>query len=217
MGHVMLNMDFLKEILIDTEAQAWHASPMTGVWRKPLAREEAERGHATSIVRYDPGSFFRAHPHPGGEEIFVLKGVFSDESGDYHAGTYFRNPPGTSHAPHSKDGCELLVKLHQFSRDDRAQVSINTYAFSDSKTSVQLLHEHLNEKVYCLKLTQHTDLDDLVDIIDLASVEVLVLAGSFQYRGNQLKKGSWLRLPNFQLDLVQLNNNVVLWCKTGHF
>jgi len=22
------------------------------VWRKPLAREEAERGHATSIVRY---------------------------------------------------------------------------------------------------------------------------------------------------------------------
>jgi hypothetical protein len=29
---------------------------MPGVWRKPLAREEAERGRTTSIVRFDPGS-----------------------------------------------------------------------------------------------------------------------------------------------------------------
>ena len=28
--------------------------PKAGVWRKPLAREDAERGHATSIVKFEP-------------------------------------------------------------------------------------------------------------------------------------------------------------------
>ena len=33
---------------------------------------------ATSIVRYAPNSHFSAHTHGGGEEFFVLEGVFSD-------------------------------------------------------------------------------------------------------------------------------------------
>jgi len=74
----MLNMDFSQRVVINTAAQEWVPSPMAGVWRKPLAREDVESGHATSIVRYDPGSQFRAHDHPKGEEILVLEGVFSD-------------------------------------------------------------------------------------------------------------------------------------------
>ena len=83
----MINMDFSQRVVISTRQQAWQASPQKGVWRKPLACEEAERGHATSIVRYDAGASFSAHGHPLGEEILVLDGTFSDESGDYHAGS----------------------------------------------------------------------------------------------------------------------------------
>ena len=104
----MLNMDFSKRVVIDTQYQDWVASPMAGVWRKPLAREEAERGHATSIVRYEPGASFSLHDHPKGEEILVLQGTFSDESGDYPAGCYFRNPEGFRHAPFSQDGCIIM-------------------------------------------------------------------------------------------------------------
>lgn len=56
----MINMDFSQRVVISTRQQAWQASPQKGVWRKPLAREEAERGHATSIVRYDAGASFSA-------------------------------------------------------------------------------------------------------------------------------------------------------------
>src|SRR5664279_594806 len=122
----MLNMEFARRVVIDTNALDWQPSPARGVWRKPLAREEAERGHATSIVRYDPGSSFARHAHPLGEEILVLDGVFSDEFGDFGAGTYFRNPPGSSHAPSSQPGCVLLVKLHQFLPGDTMQVRIDT-------------------------------------------------------------------------------------------
>ena len=60
----MLNMDFAQRVVIDSHAQDWQPSPMAGVMRKPLAREDAERGHATSIVKYEPGARFSEHPHP---------------------------------------------------------------------------------------------------------------------------------------------------------
>ena len=68
----MLNMQFDKAIAVNTTEMEWEASPMGGVWRKPLAREAAEHGHTTSVVRYNEGSSFRAHLHPKGEEILVL-------------------------------------------------------------------------------------------------------------------------------------------------
>lgn len=77
----MLNMNFAQRVVIDTESMPWVASPAKGVWRKPLEREDVESGHTTSVVRYDAGSHFSTHPHPMGEEIFVLEGVFSDEQG----------------------------------------------------------------------------------------------------------------------------------------
>ncbi len=61
--------------------------------RKPLAREDAERGHVTSIVRYEPGARFSEDPHPLGEEILVLAGTFFDQTGGYHAGTFFNPVP----------------------------------------------------------------------------------------------------------------------------
>src|SRR6266853_1198338 len=62
----------------------------------------------------------------GGEEILVLDGTLSDESGDYPKGTYLRNPPGSHHAPFSREGCTLLVKLRQFAPDDTARIVLDT-------------------------------------------------------------------------------------------
>ena len=91
-----INMDFSKRVMIDTSAANWKASPLPGVKRRMLERQGAESGRATSVVRYAPGSDFAAHTHTGGEEFIVLDGVFSDDSGDYSAGSYVRNPVGSS-------------------------------------------------------------------------------------------------------------------------
>ena len=72
----------------------WIPSPELGIERRMLERTGDEVAKATSIVRYKPGSQFPMHAHEFGEEILVLDGVFSDETGDYPAGTYIMNPPG---------------------------------------------------------------------------------------------------------------------------
>jgi hypothetical protein len=63
------------------------------------AAELAERiARATSIVRYAPGSHFSPHTHGGGEEFFVLEGIFGDEQGEYPPA---HTPQSADLAPHS--------------------------------------------------------------------------------------------------------------------
>ena len=121
-----LNADFDQRAVVHAADEPWIASPMPGVERRMLDRLGDEVARATSIVRYAPGSMFSAHTHTGGEEFLVLEGTFQDEHGDYPAGTYVRNPPGTSHTPGSQDGCTIFVKLWQFDLADRTHVRIDT-------------------------------------------------------------------------------------------
>ena len=108
-----LNAAFDQQVLIHSDQLEWIASPMAGVDRRMLDRIGAEVARATTIVRYAEGSRFSEHTHSGGEEFIVLEGIFQDEHGDYHAGTYVRNPPTTAHTPRSEMGCTIFVKLCQ--------------------------------------------------------------------------------------------------------
>ena len=105
----------------------WQPSPVAGVWRKRLELAGAvEAGRVTSVVRFDPRCALPAPRPPDGEEILVLDGVFSDETGDYPAGSHFLNPDGTSHAPWSGPGCTLFVKLRQYPGAGRPRLAIDT-------------------------------------------------------------------------------------------
>jgi anti-sigma factor ChrR (cupin superfamily) len=121
-----LNADFSKRAVVHGAQTDWVASPMKGVDRRMLDRIGDEVARATSIVRYAPGSHFSSHVHTGGEEFLVIDGVFSDEHGDFPAGSYIRNPPESSHTPGSEPGCTILVKLWQFDLADRTHVRIDT-------------------------------------------------------------------------------------------
>src|SRR6185437_12364510 len=117
-----INDDLSQRVIVHAAKLNWVPSPAAGVDRRMLFRIGGEVARATSIVRYAPGSAFPRHTHHGGEEILVLEGVFQDEHGDYPAGSYFRNPPGTSHVPAAREGCIIFVRLWQFREGDRAQI-----------------------------------------------------------------------------------------------
>ena len=122
-----INADFSRSAIARTNEMEWRPSPARGVWRKRLELvREAEADRVTSVVRFDPGARFPDHGHPGGEEILVLDGVFSDETGDYPAGSYLLNPEGTRHAPWSAQGCTLFVKLRQYPGTGRTGTVVDT-------------------------------------------------------------------------------------------
>jgi len=210
-------MDFKKQLIINTHQQSWVESPMAGVWRKPLAREDVERGHATSIVKYDAGASFSAHDHPLGEEILVLEGTFSDERGDYKAGTYFRNPQGFRHAPFSKEGCIILVKLHQFQTDDTSHITIDTqntqWRQGVGGLMVMPLHEHGTESVALVKWPAG---EVFQPHSHFGGEEVYVISGEFIDEHGRYPTGTWIRSPHLSKHFPRVEVDTLIWVKTGH-
>lgn len=213
----MLNMDFSQRVVIDTNKMDWVPSPAAGVERKPLARAEAETGHATSIVRYAPGATFASHLHPYGEEILVLDGVFSDEHGDYPAGTYIRNPHNSSHAPFSEQGCTILVKLHQFDVEDQTTVRIDTTSAEwlpgQGNLTVMPLHSYGTEHVALVKWPAG---ERFVPHRHAGGEEILVLSGTFVDEHGSYPAGTWLRSPHMSEHFPYVEEETVIWVKTGH-
>ena len=115
---MQLHADLRQRAVVFADDVVWVPSPLPGVTRRMLDRDGGEVARTTSVVRYAPGSRFSRHEHGGGEEFRVLDGTFSDEMGDYPAGTYVRNPPGSSHARWSTEGCTIPGKLRQFDPRD---------------------------------------------------------------------------------------------------
>ena len=126
--HERVNADFARRVVIATGELPWVPSPQAGVERRLLDRIGGEVARATSLVRYAPASAFPAHEHALGEEFLVLDGVFSDEYGDYRAGTYVRNPPNSRHAPRTAPGCTIFVKLRQMAPSEHDRIVIDTSA-----------------------------------------------------------------------------------------
>ena len=213
----MLNMNFAKQVVIQTQQQPWLASSAVGVLRKPLAREEAERGHATSIVKFEAGASFKEHDHPLGEEILVLSGTFSDHSGDYQVGSYFRNPEGFFHAPFSKEGCILLVKLHQFQPGDNEHVAINTTNKSWSKgmgnLMVMPLHSFEGESTALVKWPKG---ERFKPHQHYGGEEIFVISGEFIDEHGCYPEGTWIRSPHMSEHSPYVEQETIILVKVGH-
>lgn len=214
-----VNADFSVRATMHADRESWIPSPMPGVARKMLDRIGVEVARATSIVRYDPGSSFSPHAHDGGEEFLVLDGIFQDEHGDYPAGSYVRNPPGSRHRPRSAPGCTIFVKLWQFAPQDQAHLVVDTGALTlrplAGRLGVtgRLIHEDANE---CVRM-EHWASGATVAMTPQGGLEILCLDGEFEEKGETFSHWSWLRLPaGVPLSARAGTKGCRVWLKEGH-
>lgn len=214
---MLINPDFSRRAIVTAQDHRWVASPQPGVERVMLDRIGAERARATSLVRYQPRSVFPAHGHPGGEEILVLSGTFSDSSGDYGPGWYLRNPPGSSHQPSSIDGALIFVKLWQMPADESTAVRIDTHDLAswhqEGSHEVCPLHRSDHEQVSLQRFPSGAPV-----IVDTqGGAELLVLDGQIAEGRERLECGSWMRLsPGSNGALTAGARGVTIFLKTGH-
>jgi hypothetical protein len=217
-----LNADLKTRLAIDTAAMPWTPSPGGHVLRKRLHLfGPPESGQVTSLVRYPPGAIFPAHKHPGGEEILVLDGVFSDEHGDWPAGTYLLNPEGFRHAPYSRGGCTLFVKLRQYPGEDRLHqaVHVGDLPWLDSVRKKTRWKKLYAQEPY----TDFTRIERWESPAELGQVnfsrgaELLVLRGSFGDGFGHYPTHTWLRIPAGGYLAPNSGEECELYIKEGGF
>ena len=212
-----INADFSRPAIVEPDQYHWVTSPQSGVERVMLDRVGEELARATSIVRYAPNSCFPSHQHPGGEEILVLSGTFSEGSEHYPAGWYLRNPPGSSHRPSSSNGAIIFVKLQQMPPLEQGRVRINTRDPSawlcQGKRKTCPLFADASETVCLQTLPPHEALFDKAP----QGAELLVLAGEIVIANRPYPCGSWMRLPAGAIPPMTAGAaGATLYLKTGH-
>ena len=213
-----VNADLTVAAAIDSGSIAWIPSPIAGVERRMLERDGDEVARATSLVRYAAGSSFAPHTHGAGEEFLVLKGVFSDDTGDFPQAWYVRNPPGSRHVQRSVAGAVIFIKLRQMPAAETAPVRLDTQDPS-------LWHDH---GAGCRQALLFDTPWERVVMQRLApgyqgaregwagGAEFFVLAGELQLDAATQRAGAWIRLPAGSCAILASRSGALLYRKTGH-
>ena len=215
----MFNHDMSIPSIVKVNEADWQASPSKTVRRKRFHLVgEPESGQVTSLVEYLPGASFHRHGHPEGEEILVLEGIFSDDAGDWPAGSWLLNPEGFAHAPYSREGCLLFVKLRQYRGAKHLMLAWPelTPEPSTFDPSEQALTEQLENVIFRVLLNQSGESISIISLgIQLGAipsaethtsegvlrkkyeggVEGFVLEGIANMNGEMLIRHDWFRLP----------------------
>lgn len=219
-GLADVHADLTQRLVVDTAQMTWETSPSGTVWRKPLYRRGGELGPVTSLVRYAPGGAFRVHSHPEGEEILVLDGVFSDEHGDYPAGTFLMNPHGSRHSPRSGPGCTLFVRLRQYPGEDRPRLVEDTRDLKGWRPglvpglSVRPLYAQggYPEQVALVRWEPGTYFQRHTH---WGGEEILVLEGEFADEHGRYPTGTWLRSPHLSQHTPFSETGCLIYVRVG--
>lgn len=214
---IHLNMDFTQAVCLRPDSQKWVTSPADGVWRTRLERAAEESGHVSSFVKFEPDSYFPSHAHPNGEEILVLEGVFSDEHGDYPAGTYIRNPPNSVHKPFTKEGCKLFVKLEQFQRGDSEFVVIRPEdrQWRDGIGGLKVLSLHTFNTENTALVAWPKD-EVFQSHTHMGGEEIVVISGKIIDEHGDYPAGTWLRSPHMSKHFPRVEEETLIYVKVGH-
>ena len=212
-----IHSDYSQRVVLNHHDLPWISSPSLGVERRMLDRMGDEIAKATSIVRYQAGARFTSHLHEFGEEILVLDGVFSDETGNYPAGTYIMNPPGSSHTPFSKEGCTLFVKLRHLGSDQMEREIVDTQSAGwfqgmvPGLTVMPLMRQGTGSTL--VRWAPHTYFNPHKHY---GGEEIFVVDGVFEDEHGRYPAGSWIRSPHLSLHQPFSKEGCTIFVKTGH-
>ena len=214
-----LNANILKRATMHANRKSWEKTRTKGVQRIRFDLVSNVKEVSTSLLKILPDTSLPKHIHPGGEEIFVVEGVFQDERGDYPPGSYIRNPPGSSHYPKTETGGVLFVKLWQCESTDRWKVHVRAYHERPfrlkTRPGVELrqLYGDYREDVRL----EYWQPDHRIELQPINGLELFVLDGGFVDTATAFTRYSWLRIPPTEnLKVITGKAGAKLYVKEGH-
>lgn len=212
------NDDISLRAVLHSSELPWIDSRLPGIQSKLLEDRADEASRLTAIVRHGANTPPETHIHPLGQEILVLDGVYEDDAGSYGAGTYIRNPPGSSRTARSSAGCTLFVKNNYLAPEDNQRTIVDTRNadwFEGLVTGLTVLplaefgtrHAALVRWAPKTKFNPHRH---------YGGEEILVLEGVFEDEFGRYPAGTWMRSPHMSAHHPFSVNGCLILVMTGH-
>lgn len=105
-----MSINTSSKVIRDGEGEWVNSAP--GIVKKVLHFDE-ETGETTLLLRFEPGSSYPLHVHPGTEEIFVLEGRLKVGGYNLRPGDYHYTPPQGQHAVSTESGCLVFLRQNE--------------------------------------------------------------------------------------------------------
>ena len=203
-----MNSDYEKRALIDTNTIQWQETQTKDVFKKILAIKDEEE---TSFIKLKEGSILNQEQKINSVEIFVLEGTYINEYGEYSQGTYLRLPLENEALVKSDKGCVIFRKTNFFTDNEKLIIDTNASTWLQGQGNLEV--KPLHNQTALVKWPKD---ERFVPHKHWGGEEVVVLQGVFIDEYGEYPKGSWIRSPHLSEHFPYVNEETIIFVKTGH-
>ena len=203
-----MNSDYEKRALIDTNTIQWQETQTKDVFKKILAIKDEEE---TSFIKLKEGSVLNQEQKINSVEIFVLEGTYINEYGKYSQGTYLRLPLENEALVKSDKGCVIFRKTNFFTDNEMLIIDTNASAWLQGQGNLEV--KPLHNQTALVKWPKN---ERFIPHKHWGVEEVVVLHGVFIDEYGEYPKGSWIRSPHLSEHFPYVNEETIIFVKTGH-
>jgi len=203
-----MNDNYEKKVLIDTTVLVWEKTGSKKVFKKVLSSNNEEE---TALLKIEENAALNEKTKINSVEIFVLEGIYINEFGEFSQGTYLRFSKEDESLVTTTKGCTIFRKLNY--PNDEQDIIVNTQA-------TQWLQGQGNLEVMPLggqsALVKWPKNEKFIPHKHWGGEEIFVLKGVFMDEHGKYPKGFWLRSPHLSEHFPYVEEETIIWVKTGH-
>ena len=203
-----MNSDYEVRALINTNDIQWQETKTKNVLKKILSIRNKEE---TSLIKLREDSILNESKNINSVEIFVIEGVYINEDGEHPKGTYLRLPQEDESLVKVDKDCVIFRKTNHFNGKEKVTINTNTSLWLEGQGNLEVLP--LFEQTALVKWPKG---EKFISHKHWGGEEVFVLKGVFKDEYGEYPKGSWIRSPHLSEHFPYVDEETIIFVKTGH-
>ena len=203
-----MNDNYETRALINTNDLEWENTQNKGIYKKLLSKKEDEE---TSILKIEENSKLNNNSKINSVEIFVLEGVYKNEFGEFKSGTYLNLPNENEAFVSSNTGCVIFRKENCDKGVENIIIDTNSTPWLKGQGNLEVMP--LFTQTALVKWPQN---ERFIPHKQWGGEEIFVLKGRFMDEHGIYPKGSWIRSPHLSTHFPFVEEETIIFVKTGH-
>ena len=203
-----MNDNYEKRALINTNSIIWNETQTKTVFKKLLSKKDEEE---TSILKFEKNSILNSESKINSVEIFILEGTYINEFGEFKSGTCLRLPKEDEAFVESNSGCTIFRKINYFKDDEQIIIDTNLTSWLAGHGNLEV--KPLSTQTALVKWAKG---ERFVLHKHWGGEEILVLSGTFIDEHGTYPQGSWIRSPHLSEHFPYVEEETIIFVKTGH-
>lgn len=203
-----MNSDYDKRALINTATIEWEKTEQKGIFKKILSLNMEEE---TALIKMEEHSKVNENSQINNVEIFVLEGTYINEFGEFDKGSYLHLPKEDEAFVKTTIGCTIFKKTNYSTNDQHIIIDTSTSEWLPGQGNLEVLP--LDIQTALVKWPKN---ERFIPHKHWGGEEIFVLQGTFMDEHGKYPQGSWIRSPHLSEHYPYVDEETIIFVKTGH-